>query len=163
MHNLRPALFGLLCLIATLPACGPDYIFHEEKDLPEAGWSYRDTVDFKFTISDTSQVYNLYMNFEHADTFSSQNVYLRLYTLFPDGKRLSRVRSFDLYDAAGKSNGKCSGGSCNVELVLQQNAYFNRPGDYVLTLEQYSRREVLPGLRNVGLSIEKAVKPADKK
>ena len=145
-----------LAIVTIFSACGPDYVFHEEKELPEAGWSYRDTIDFRFSITDTSQVYNLYMDFEHADTFSQQNVYLKLYTLFPDGKRLSRVRSFDLYNAQGESNGKCSGSNCDVQLVLQENAYFNRPGDYVLTLEQYTRRETLGGIRAVGLAVERA-------
>jgi gliding motility-associated lipoprotein GldH len=137
-----------------LTACGPQYVFEEEKDLPEAGWTYRDTVEFKFEITDTTRVYNLYMDFEHVDTFAFQNLYLRLSTLFPDGTRLSRVRSFDLYNAQGESNGSCSGRTCSVQMVLQQNAFFKQPGTYVLTLEQFGRRDTLPGVGSVGLAVE---------
>ena len=154
---LRTAPWLALAML-SLAACGSDSVYREEKDLPEAGWAYRDTLDFSFEIEDTSRVYNLYLHFEHVDTFAFQNLYLRLYTRFPNGRRLSRVRSFELFGAQGDSNGKCSGRDCRVELVLQENAFFNQPGTYVLTLEQYTRQENLPGIRAVGLAVE-PVKP----
>jgi gliding motility-associated lipoprotein GldH len=98
------------------------------------------------------------VDFEHADTFPSQNIYLKLYTRFPDGKRLSRTRSFDLFNAQGESNGECSGGKCHVHSLLQENAYFNRRGEYVIALEQFMRRDSLPGMLSVGLVIEKTEK-----
>lgn len=143
-------LFGLL----GLTACGPDYLFDETQKIADGQWGYADTLDFTFEIRDTGAVYNLYIDLEHIDTFKFQNVYLKLYTLFPNGKRLSTVRSFDLYDAAGAGLGKCSGHNCQVRFVLQQNAYFNQAGKYRLTLEQYTRQESLPGVRAVGLMVE---------
>jgi len=141
---------GLCCL-----SCGPDYLFTEEKKIDAGQWAYRDTMDFKFTVADTAQFYNLFADFEYADTFPLQNVYLRLHTLFPDGKRLSRVRSFDLFDAQGNSTGKCSGHTCNTRFALQEKAFFNLPGTYVITLEQFTRRDPLPGVSMAGLSVEK--------
>ena len=148
-------LFFFAVLLPLLHhACGPNYFFQEKKSIPNDQWAYRDTLDFRFTITDTAAVYSLYLDFEYADTFSTQNMYLKLYTAFPDGKRMSKVKSFDLFDAAGAPLGKCSGRTCQLHAVLQEKAYFNRPGQYVLTLEQYTRREALPGLKSVGLSIE---------
>lgn len=139
-------------------ACDDKTFFEKKQAIPGGVWMYRDSVDFRFTVSDTTELYNMYVDFEHADTFPNQNVYLKLYTRFPDGKRLSRSRSFDLFDAQGASAGSCSGGTCQVHSLLQNNAYFNRPGEYVITLQQFMRSDSLPGIRSVGLVIEKAEK-----
>ncbi len=151
--------FILLIFIALdLASCEQNIFFSEKKDIPNAVWMYRDTLDFKFSVTDTAELYNMFVDFEHADTFPNQNVYLKLYTRFPDGKRLSRSRSFDLFNAQGESSGECSGGQCHVHSLLQENAYFNRPGEYVITLEQFMRRDSLPGMKSVGLVIEKTGK-----
>lgn len=122
----------------------------------EAGqWNYRDTLDFRFTVTDTTQLYNLFADFEYVDTFPTQNIYLKLHTQFPDGRRMSRVRSFDLFDVQGNATGKSSGHTCNTRILLQDNAFFNLPGEYKITLEQFTRFDPLPGVNMAGLAVEK--------
>ncbi len=145
----------LVLLVLSIASCGPDYLFEEEKKIADGQWAYRDTLDFRFMVTDTAQLYNLFADFEYADTFPAQNIYLKLHTRFPDGKRMSRIRSFDLFDAQGSSAGKCSGHSCNTRILLQDKAYFNLPGEYMITLEQFTRRNPLPGVDVVGLAVEK--------
>lgn len=152
-------IFTALCVIS----CEQNLLFEEKKEIPGGVWMYRDTLDFSFTVADTATLYNMYVDFEHTDTFPSQNIYLKLYTRFPDGKRLSRSRSFDFFDAQGESNGQCSGHGCKLRSLLQDNAYFNRPGEYVITLEQFMRRDSLAGIRTVGLAIEKTGKKRGEK
>lgn len=154
-------LFRFIFLIFTtvgIASCDQNFLFEEKKEIPGDVWVYRDSLDFKFTVSDTTELYNMYVDFEHADTFPNQNIYLKLYTRFPDGKRLSRARSFDLFSALGESVGECSGRKCRVRSLLQNNAYFNRPGEYVITLQQFMRRDSLAGVKTVGLAIEKTGK-----
>ncbi|MBV6440836.1 MAG: gliding motility lipoprotein GldH [Haliscomenobacteraceae bacterium CHB4] len=148
----------LLAVAAGITSCEQNIFFSEKKDIPGGVWTYRDTLDFAFTVTDTTEIYNMYVDFEHADTFPSQNIYLKLYTRFPDGKRLSRSRSFDLFNSLGETAGKCSGKTCRVHSLLQDNAYFNRPGEYVITLAQFMRRDSLEGIRMVGLAIERTGK-----
>lgn len=154
-------LFRLLFPVLTafcIASCEQKTFFEEKKQIPDGVWTYRDTLDFKFTVTDTTELYDMFVDFEHADTFPNQNIYLKLYTRFPDGKRLSRSRSFDLFNTQGESTGKCSGGTCTTHSLLQNSAYFNRPGDYVITLEQFMRRDSLPGVKMVGLAIERTGK-----
>lgn len=143
------------CIVIGLSACGPNYLFEEEKSIPNEQWSYQDTLDFKFSVSDTSLLYNLYVGFEYADTFPTQNIYVKLYTRFPDGKRLSKPISFDFFDPEGKPAGKCSGGGCSAQILIQQNAFFEKAGEYTITLEQFGRRDPIPGVKSVGLFVEK--------
>jgi gliding motility-associated lipoprotein GldH len=147
--------YVLFALVFSLAACGPDYHFEEEKNIPNEQWTYRDTLDFKFSITDTTALYNLEVEFAYADSFPNQNVYVKFHTRFPDGKRLSKPLSFDFFDAEGKPAGKCSGSSCQAQIPIQQNAFFEKAGEYTITLEQFGRRNPLPGIKSVGLSIEK--------
>jgi gliding motility-associated lipoprotein GldH len=150
----------LSCFFALLfiASCDRKTLYQETQEIPDGGWNYRDSLNFTFPVTDTTELYDMYLIFSHADSFPHQNIYLKLYTRFPDGKRLSRVRSFDLFDAKGASNGDCSGGKCRVRSLLQDNAYFNRPGAYTITLEQFTRHDILPGVESLGLSIEKTGK-----
>jgi gliding motility-associated lipoprotein GldH len=156
MNLLKVNLFVFIVLCGV--SCGPDYLFTEEKKIDAGQWTYRDTLDFKFTITDTAQLYNLFADIEYADTFPLQNVYMRLHTQFPDGKRLTRVRSFDLFDVQGNATGKCSGHTCDTRFMLQEKAFFNLPGTYTITMEQFTRRDPLPGIRTAGLAVEKTGK-----
>jgi gliding motility-associated lipoprotein GldH len=155
---MKILLPSLALLVLTLSGCRGNVLFEDERDIAAAGWSYRDTVDFRFEVTDTAAVYNLYLEFEHADTFAFQNVYLKLSTRFPDGRRMTVVRSFDLFDGQGDSYGRCSGGACSARLALQEDAFFEQAGEYALTLQQHTRRDPLPGMGAVGLVVEKTEK-----
>lgn len=144
-----------VCIAFGIVSCEQNFLFEEKKEIPGGVWTYRDSLDFRFTVTDTAELYNMYVDFEHADTFPNQNIYLKLFTRFPDGKRLSRARSFDLFNAQGESNGHCSGHKCQVRSLLQNNTYFNRPGEYTITLVQFMRQDSLPGVKAVGLVVEK--------
>ena len=150
--------FSFFVLILAFAACGPSSLFDEEKTVPNGQWAYRDTLDFKFNVPDTSALYNLYVNFLYADSFPNQNVYVKFYTRFPDGKRLSTPLSFDFFDPIGNPAGKCSGKECRAQIAIQQNAFFEKAGEYTITLEQFGRLDPLPGIKKVGLSVEKAGK-----
>jgi gliding motility-associated lipoprotein GldH len=154
--RLLPVFVLLIVVGAT--ACGDKYLFEAEKEISNAQWSYPDTLNFEVPVTDTTQLYNLYIHFTHSDTFPTQNIYLKLHTRFPDGKRVSRTRSFDLYDIEGKPAGKCSGNSCEAKILLQDNLFFNQMGNHLITLEQFSRNNPLTGIQSVGVFLEKTEK-----
>ena len=151
-----PAIAVIFFIFTFLSACQSRFYYEEQKDIPQGRWNYADTLDFRFSIADTSKTYNLYLDFGYLDTFPTQNLYLKLHTRFPDAKRLSKQISFNLFDAQGVPYGECSGHKCRYLAVLQENAFFNQPGEYVITAEQYTRRDSLPGILSVGLAIEPA-------
>jgi gliding motility-associated lipoprotein GldH len=146
----------LISLLTTISfvACQDTFIYKERKAIPNNSWAYSDTLEYRISVADTSALYNLYAEFEHADTFPAQNLYLKLYTTFPGGKRVERMRSFDFFDNLGNPVGKRSGGKCTLRTMLQNNVYFNEKGDYKITLEQFTRTSPLPGISGVTLLLE---------
>lgn len=153
---MKKALFFaaiLACLVWT--ACNNNVVFEQEQKIQGARWNYADTLNFSFDISDTTFLYNLYLDFDCLDSFPHQNLYLRLHTLFPDGKRAQKLRSFELFDAGGNPLAKASGHEFNLHTMLQENAFFKLPGTYHITLEQYGRTDALPGIKSVTMKVEK--------
>ncbi len=150
--------FAFISLSLFTWACNDNVLFQSEKEIANSIWTYQDSINIAFNIADTSKLYNMYLTMEHRDTFATQNIYLQLHTKFPNGKRLSRIRSFDLYNIKGEPTGKCSGHQCEVKFALQENAYFNQVGEHVLTIVQNTRQDALGNIQKVGLRIEKTDK-----
>lgn len=154
---MRFILYNLI-LVMFAVSCGKSYHYDAEKTITDGVWNYADTLLFAYNISDTASRYNLYIDISHADTFSTQNLYLRFHTVFPDGKRTSSVLSFDFYDSKGANKGACSGGDCTLRSVIQEKAMFKQPGEYQLVIEQFMRQDSVKGVQSVGLMVEKSPK-----
>ncbi len=144
--------FGLLLLLS---ACGPNYQFSESIDIPAESWTYDHVIDFNFQIEDTLQIYNLILDVTHHQDFAYQNLYTRIGTYFPSGQDLTKVLSLELANKAGSWQGKCSGKYCTVQIPIQEGAYFNAVGDYKIRLEQFMRKDPIPGIKNISFHIEK--------
>ncbi len=151
-------LFAPILAAVIWSACSGNVVFEQKQELPAGRWQYADTLNFSFSIADTSALYNLYLGFEYTDSFPNQNLYLKLHTLFPDGKRQQKLRSFNLFDGAGAALGQCSGRRCNLPVMLQENAFFKLPGTYVISLEQFGRQDAVPGIEAVELKVERTEK-----
>ena len=150
--NFRFLPIGLL-LCTLLAACGPTYLFESKQDIPGGQWAYADTLNFQFEVRDTASRYDFFLDFDYDQDFAFQNIYLKLSTQYPNGKRLSKLRSFDLFDTQGKALGTGSGARHQLRASLQDNAFFNQPGLHTVTVEQYTRRDPLPSVRAVGLAV----------
>lgn len=155
--NNRLIFNGLAVFFSLLTACKNDFIF--EKKLPVNGpnWTYADSLRFEFEVADTSRIYSLFVDFDHAADFPTENIYVRIGTIFPSGKRLLKQRSFLLADPSGTWLGDCSGGKCSIRVPLQEATFFQETGKYTLIFEQWMRQDSLPGIRAVGLAVEKSV------
>ena len=136
-----------------LASCQPRPVLDEKREFAGQGWSHSDTLDFNVSIPDTTGHYDLFLNMEHSVEFPNQNFYIRIYTRFPDGKRLDKLVSLELADKSGAWFGRCNSNTCRLRIPIQENAYFNQAGDYLFTLEQYSRMDTLPGLSYMGMLI----------
>lgn len=147
----------LFLLTMFLCSCGTAVLYEEHKDIPEFGWRYADTLNYEFSVTDTLQIYDLYLTLWHNREYPFQNMYVNVNTTFPGGQRLTERLSLEMMDE-GHSTwlGDCGSGHCRLELSLQRGAFFQQPGTYQITLEQFTRRDTLPGVEKIALKIEEA-------
>ena len=169
-------LFYCLTLLAfsILLSCSKEKVlFEKQYDLKNEQWTYSDTLNFAFTITDTMAIYDIVLTVKHTPQYALQNIYTHIYTQFPKGERVKQLLNIDLADNTGKWEGKCNSSECDFEIPIQPNAFFNQAGQHIITLEQYMRTDTLAGLKNISLKImdkgikrdleaEKATKPKKK-
>jgi gliding motility-associated lipoprotein GldH len=75
-------------------------------------------------------------------------------TQFPDGTSSSQRIEVMLANDAGKWFGEGLGDIWDYRTLVQENAFFTRPGTYTFLLEQNMRRDPLPGIMAVGIRVE---------
>lgn len=149
-------LFAFCMATFLFSSCGPEVIFEKELEIPAGGWTYQDTLHYEFEIVDTSKIYNLFLDLAHTTAFASQNLYVKLYTGFPNGQRPAQRLSIDMADKTGAWLGNCSGEKCQLNIPIQSNAYFDQVGTYSFTVEQFMRMDSLPGIESAAFRIELA-------
>lgn len=152
---LRQLLAGLFVGSFLLVACtGKNYIYTQDQEIENGTWSYQDSLNYSFEIVDTAKVYNILLGLDHSVDYPYQNLYLKIHTLFPTGKRLEQQVSFELADKYGQWYGDCGSDNCELQVDLQRNAYFNAVGKHTITVEQFMRHDPIEGINGVSLSIE---------
>ena len=155
MARSQFAIFSLLAGL-FLAGCQPGALLDKKKTFSDQGWSNADTLNFEAAITDTTLRYDLFLDVVHSLEFPNQNFYISIRTLFPDGQRQEKTVSVELADKSGAWFGRCGKNSCRLRIPIQENAFFNQAGAYLFTLEQYSRMDPLPGLKQMGMVIRQS-------
>lgn len=140
------ALFTALC------SCGPKVYFEHEEEI-SGPWTYDHPVRFDYTVRDTSIAYDLLLNINHSSTFSTENLYVNVTTIFPDGKQTTSPVSLELASKNGDWEGKCRGDVCQITINLTTASYYKSAGVYALIFEQYARLDSLKGIFSLELQL----------
>ena len=116
-------------------------------------WSQEDILEMNFSISDTTEIYDLSVTIDHSTDYAWENLYIKLHNLFPNGDTLSREVSLDLANKKGQWQGECSGSTCRATVDLQTSFFFPQKGNYRIWLEQYMREVNLEHVQRVHLGL----------
>lgn len=150
--------FLLLLFCCLLQSCGQSFIYEKDIALPENTWNYENTLDFPFEVTDVKALQNLYLDITHSTEFKTQNLYVQFHTKSPSGKVVSDMVSLELAEKNGVWFGNCGGTWCDLRIPIQSGAYFEETGTYTLSIEQYTRTDVLKGVKSMGFRVEKTNK-----
>ena len=155
--NSYVAILLLVCTITLgLSSCDKARLFEENQQISNNSWDYKDAKTFTTEISDTSQNYNLYVNVRHSFQFEWRNVWVNIKTIFPDGKSFDKRVNLVLSEPDGHWYGDCLGDNCDLQVSIQNNAFFPQKGKYTFIITQDMRVNPLPFVKSVGMRIEKA-------
>lgn len=147
----------LFCFSSLLFSCGESYYFQKDITLELKEWGHDDMLAYEFSISDSIQPYDLYLDVVSSKDYSYENVYIKLETSFPTDTVISDRLSLELNNKDGSYTGDCSGHSCTTRFVLQKNARFKHLGDYSLLVHQDTREALLVGIESVGFYVQESV------
>lgn len=155
MKTLKGILLTLMPLLLLL-SCNPNRVFEKNLDISGNVWDKDVKTSYTVDIQDTTQHYDVSVNIRHTTFYPYSNLWIMIYTTFPDGKRLSQRIEFELAEKDGKWDGDCMGDICDINLPIQKNAIFNQKGKYTFEFEQIMRADKLPGVMAMGLRLDKS-------
>jgi gliding motility-associated lipoprotein GldH len=162
--NAFPRFNTLLCsflmLLCAIYSCNPNRIYEKNIDIPGYVWNTAYKPSFEVEITDTHLIYRISVNIRHTNFYQYSNLWVMAYTSFPDGKTISQRVELPLADKEGKWYGSCLGDICDLNITIQERAYFNQTGKHSFTFEQIMRDkdlniESLPAIMAIGLRIDK--------
>lgn len=154
---MKQIFFYILCplLILGIFSCDRKRVFEAYHPLGEKGWNKDSVVVFNVELTDTIRNHNLYVNIRNKGTYPYSNLWLFLSIGSPDGKILTDTVEFSLAEASGRWRGSGIGDLHDNQILYKSSVYFPHKGEYSFQIKQGMRDNVLQGIRDVGIRIEK--------
>ena len=148
-----------LCIGWLLVGCDSSRVFEENKDFETRSWDAEEKPIFVFSITDTTQAFNIYINIRNTVDFPNANIYYRYSVLDSLNRELENrlVSNFLFDEKTGKPFGSSALGDIFDHQFLILDQYeFKNVGEHKIKLEQFMRMDTLPGILSVGTRVEYA-------
>jgi gliding motility-associated lipoprotein GldH len=156
---MRPVLPPIV-LALLLAGCSDQVVFQADVPVPEEAWDRSFTPEFSFDVSDTVQHHDLYIDVRHTGDYPFSDLFLFVDLYGPDDRHLRDTVECLLADPTGRWYGKGTGfifaDRFEAHVLYKLKNRFPASGRYTIKLEQAMRTEQLPGVIDVGVSVERS-------
>lgn len=152
-NNFLRALL-LLSLGTIVAACEEQPFYESYLPVQEAGWHKDSSAVFEVEITDTSKRYAIVFNLRANEQYPYSNLYLFRSIESEEGIEYRDTANLTLADRYGKWLGEGLGALKTFQRPFAPRALrFRESGIYKFHFTQAMRRDILPGVEHVGLSI----------
>lgn len=148
------AVTGLLSIL-LFSSCDRDKFFDESLSLPSDNWPAEEALVFNLNIEDTISAYRFFINVRNSTSYEYNNIFFFLTTEYPGGGFSQDTIECQLAEKDGSWLGRGTGSYRDNRIFIRENLVFPRKGNYRLSLRQAMREEVLTGISEAGLRLEK--------
>ena len=154
--NKKTLLLLLLSLILAT-SCSNNILYSEYQTLPVGGWHKDSPLVFDVEITDTQARYNVLATIRNNTNYPYQNIWFFVSLLAPENSEaVTDTLEYFLADARGKWLGSGSIGSIySSTILLQKEQRFTQVGLYRFSIQHGMRDDMLKGIRDVTLEIQK--------
>ncbi|MDO8897503.1 MAG: gliding motility lipoprotein GldH [Bacteroidales bacterium] len=146
---------ALFLLSHFFVSCSSRVIFDDVSSIGTEGWHMHDKQRFEINVDDTLSTFRFFVHVRNDISYRYSNLYFFMQTRFPNGNVTRDTIECVLADLSGKWTGKGSGQHRDHLILLNQSLKFPLSGTYIIDIEQAMREDVLHGIRDVGIRIEK--------
>ncbi len=153
---MRAYLLFLFAITLTLTSCDSNRVFEENTEIVSGVWDMNQRLSYDFEIPDTTTKYNIYFNVRNTDDYPFSNLYVFSHIDFPNGKSGIDTIELPLVYPDGSWVGEGQGEIHDCQLMFRKGVRFPVAGKYHMEVEQAMRMEKLPGVKDVGVRIERA-------
>jgi gliding motility-associated lipoprotein GldH len=126
--------------------------------MPGDAWDLDNVTLFKPQITDTVSSHNIFFSIRTGTSFPFRNIWLFVTTTSPTGKSITDTLQYMLADEKGKWYGRGIGDIHELNLPFRTNVYFPKAGIYSFKIRHGMRAEILKGVYDIGLRIERTEK-----
>ncbi len=145
-------------------ACTDHVHFQADVPIPDGAWHRDLKPEFAFQMDDTVTRHDLYIDIRHTGDYPYSDLFLFVDLHGPDGRHLRDTVECLLADPTGRWYGKGTGfifaDRFEAHVLYKLGNRFPAAGLYHIRLEQAMRTEELPGVLDVGISVERSQKGA---
>ena len=155
----RPVFSCLAVVLTTvflgmvLSGCERGNNFRAYEDIPDFAWRHDQPVRFEVDIQDTTTPCNLLIHIRHTGQYPYRNIWIELIEERPAGQRDTSLQEIKLARSDGKWLGRGLGDIIDREMVLRRNFRFSQKGKYTYVLQHAMRRDIVPFLMDVGITV----------
>jgi gliding motility-associated lipoprotein GldH len=147
---------GLLILIALFSfSCNKNRVYQKYIEIPNSVWEVGNVAQYEIDISDTISRHNVFVNIRNSSHYPFRNLWLFITTTAPNGFQDMDTFQVILADPNGKWLGDGLGDIWDSKLAYKKNIRFPQTGTYFMEIEQAMRIDKLPGIMDVGVTVEK--------
>lgn len=154
MKALKNKLFIAIAIL-SLTACQDELIFDQNLALPEQEWHWKEKAHFQVDIEDSTQWYALYVNTRITGDYPYSNMWVLVEGISPAGDTSTARVELPLFSAEGIPLGLERGTVWEYHIPAIPQMDFTQGGTWLFTIEQNMRVHTLPGVLDIGLSLEK--------
>ncbi len=148
-------LFIVLIIGFLFSGCDTNKVFEDYSPINPDGWHKDSLVVFDVPSEDTIANHNIYINIRNKGNYANSNIWLFLEVNSPGGEILTDTVEFTLAEPSGRWKGSGIGDLYDNQFLYRKNVFFPESGEYRFSLQQGMRSDVLPGINDVGIRIEK--------
>ncbi len=145
----------LVCAVLSLVACQDELIFDQNLPLPEREWHWKEKAHFQVEIADSTQWYSLYVNTRITGDYPYSNMWVLVEGISPAGDTSTARVELPLFSPEGAPLGLERGTVWEYHIPAIPQMDFTKSGTWLFTIEQNMRVNTLPGVLDIGLSLEK--------
>ncbi len=154
MKSIKNFIFlTFLGFIILFSSCGR-HVLIDKSMVINGVWPKDKPGIFKVEVTDTSKLYNFYLNIRHNNNYRFSNLYVFLQTRFPNNNISRDTLEIVLANKDGKWLGKGWGNIKEDIIVLKKNLRFPIKGEYEFVFWQGMRKDTLIGIEDIGIRIQ---------
>jgi len=135
-------------------SCNQNIFYHKTDTFPTDIWNADTTLIYPFTIIDSLQYYNIYVDVRNTINYPCQNLYLFFTTQFPDNSKFTDTLKCVLCDVYGGWAGKGSGRIKENRFTLKSKVRFQQKGNYIFSVQHAMRDIDLKGITDFGITLQ---------
>ncbi len=151
-------VLAAFCLLVA--GCSDHVVYQADATIPNGTWDRSFVPEFTFEVDDTVRHHDLYIDVRHTGDYPFSDLFVFLDLYGPEERHMRDTVECILADPDGRWLGKGTGfvfaDRFDAHVLYRLRNRFPAPGRYMIRLEQAMRTEQLPGVLDVGISVERS-------